>query len=180
MSDIKLQNNRGFTLIELLVVISIIGLLSVIILTSLNDSRDRAQNSKKNQLVYQYVNALELYASEYNSYPAFDGMVQNTWYCIGDSLNETCQENRSYSDELNNLIVEFIPGPPEDTFSVIISDPYLGNIDYKGIAYRCTVLDTVSDTCAVYDLQWFLRGGAQNCIPNANAFPFQDNFYCRY
>ena len=37
--------NRGFTLIELLVVIAIIGILSTVVLASLNTTRDKAQDA---------------------------------------------------------------------------------------------------------------------------------------
>ncbi|HAT68259.1 MAG: hypothetical protein A2481_03760 [Candidatus Yonathbacteria bacterium RIFOXYC2_FULL_47_9] len=50
----KMKNKNGFTLIELLVVISIIGLLSSVILASLNSARAKALRSKAIQEMRQF------------------------------------------------------------------------------------------------------------------------------
>jgi type II secretion system protein G len=65
----EIRSNKGFTLIELLVVISIIGLLSSVVLASLQDVRQKAKNSKTVQDVMQLRTALELYNSDYGKYP---------------------------------------------------------------------------------------------------------------
>lgn len=57
----RLQFNRAFTLIELLVVITIIGILSTIILSSLSTSRARAYDSKVKQQLSSFRAAAEMY-----------------------------------------------------------------------------------------------------------------------
>ena len=60
--------NRGFTLIELLVVIAIIGMLSSVILASLNSARAKARDSKRTASIRQIQTALELYYNDNGFY----------------------------------------------------------------------------------------------------------------
>jgi len=60
----KNTKNLGFTLIELLVVIAIIGILSAVVLTSLNSSRQKAQDAKAVSDVKQVALAMELGRSQ--------------------------------------------------------------------------------------------------------------------
>lgn len=55
---------KGFTLIELLVVIAIISLLSSVVLASLKDSRDKAQQAAYRQYLNEIVKAIELYKTD--------------------------------------------------------------------------------------------------------------------
>ncbi len=60
---------RGFTLIELLVVISIIGMLSSVVLVSLQGARTKAKEMKFLAGLYQLKSALELYKLDNGRYP---------------------------------------------------------------------------------------------------------------
>ena len=62
------NNNKGFTLIELLVVIAIIGLLSSVVLASLNSARNKAKDAAVKSGVDQMRKLMELNISDYNSY----------------------------------------------------------------------------------------------------------------
>jgi len=66
MSYLGIKYNKGFTLIELLVVISIIGLLSSVVLASLNIAKARARDADRITDVDQIVNALFLYYDSEN------------------------------------------------------------------------------------------------------------------
>ena len=63
------MKNRGFTLIELLVVIAIIGILSSVVLASLNTARTKARNASREETVHSIENALALYITSNNDYP---------------------------------------------------------------------------------------------------------------
>ncbi len=69
---------RGFTLIELLVVIAIIGILSSVILTSLNSARAKANDSRRFSDLREVQKALENYASSNNGVYPSTGSAWNT------------------------------------------------------------------------------------------------------
>ena len=55
---------KGFTLIELLVVIAIIGILSSVVIVSLNNARSKARDSARKSNAQAMTTAFALYASE--------------------------------------------------------------------------------------------------------------------
>lgn len=67
------KRKNGFTLIELLVVIAIIGLLSSVVLASLNSARSKARDVKRKSDVHQITLAIELYFNAVGNYPAAGG-----------------------------------------------------------------------------------------------------------
>lgn len=73
---IKHQKNLGFTLIELLVVVAIIGILSSVVLASLNTARAKARDAKRRIDLKQVQLALELYYDSNGVYPT----TGNAWW----------------------------------------------------------------------------------------------------
>ncbi len=64
------RHNKGFTLIELLVVIAIIGILSSVVLASLNSARQKSRDAKRVSDLKQLQLALELYYDSNGGYPS--------------------------------------------------------------------------------------------------------------
>ncbi len=64
-----MKTNRGFTLIELLVVIAIIGILSSVVLASLNSAREKSRDARRISDIKQLQLALELSFDANGEYP---------------------------------------------------------------------------------------------------------------
>lgn len=75
------MKTRGFTLIELLVVIAIIGVLSSVVLASLNTARSRARDASRRAAMNQIVVALALYYDANGSYPSSASCRSDSW-CV--------------------------------------------------------------------------------------------------
>jgi len=65
-----MNKSKGFTLIELLVVIAIIGILSSVVLASLNTARAKARDAKRVAEIRQIETALEMYYNDNGKYPS--------------------------------------------------------------------------------------------------------------
>ena len=76
-----MNKTKGFTLIELLVVIAIIGILSSVVLASLNTARRKARDAKRISDMKQLQLALEMYYDDNTGYP-----VSITYSGIGTAL----------------------------------------------------------------------------------------------
>lgn len=138
------NKNKGFTLIELLMVVSIIGLLSSIVMSSLSTAREKAKISKIVQEKHQADLFLELYQAEYGGYPyGPEGL-----YCIGDGSGNPCyfltydilndinelegitSLRNNLADRKNLLASVEVPRFKNDTTIKI------GGQDFRGIIYK--------------------------------------------
>ena len=73
------RNKKGFTLIELLVVIAIIGILSSVVLASLNSARQKSRDARRVADIGQIRLALELYFDAVRDYPAAASALAPTY-----------------------------------------------------------------------------------------------------
>ncbi len=74
------NRERGFTLIELLVVIAIIGILSSVVLASLNNARKKGRDARRISDIKQLQLALEMYYDANISYPAALSALSSAGY----------------------------------------------------------------------------------------------------
>ena len=100
-------NKRGFTLIELLVVIAIIGLLATIVLVSLNNARNKANDAKVKSDLSQIMLGIEMHYADESSYPIAgtcggNGIIATAAgvVCSGNALTDITTGNTTYIQRL--------------------------------------------------------------------------------
>lgn len=91
MKNSKNHKNLGFSLVELLIVITIIGILSTVVLSSLSNSRARAYDSKVKQNLRNFRTAADIYFT--NQSPA--GYGPATVACNAGIFNDVDASNGS-------------------------------------------------------------------------------------
>jgi prepilin-type N-terminal cleavage/methylation domain-containing protein len=148
------MQKRGFTLIELLVVISIIGLLSSVVLASLNSARVKANDARRISDLQQLQTALGFYYDDNGSYPVC--MSYSVW-------NPVTWFNPVPSCLYSALVPKYIGGLPRDPTNIetgagnFLGDNYPGD---QGELYYST-------TGQAYTLGTNLsRGGISNNLGN--------------
>ncbi len=101
-----MNSNRGFTLIELLVVIAIIGVLSSVVLASLNQARVKARDTSRISQLTEIRKALELYYLDRGYYPP----SECGWDCNGYRYSYSATSWNALQTEL----APYMPDLPED------------------------------------------------------------------
>lgn len=107
MKHLFKHQKGGFTLIELLVVIAIIGILSSVVLASLNSARTKARDARRVADLKQVQIALELFFDAKSKYPvdiyAASGSIQGTTGGASMSLVPTDPSGGNYKYAVNNV-----------------------------------------------------------------------------
>lgn len=62
--------DKGFTLIEIIVVVAVIGILSLVVFASFEDSRKKGRDTARHADIQQLGAAVQVYGATYNRYPA--------------------------------------------------------------------------------------------------------------
>lgn len=159
------MRQRGFTLIELLVVIAIIGMLSSVILASLNSARAKSRDTRRIADLSQIRTALELYYDDHGFYPR-SGCG---WDCNGYRYSyNTTSWNALASD-----LAPYIAALPKDPLNISCA-PWGNNC--HSYAYGNVGRNTYSPT---YDLTANLETQhAQRCAVKGWRFYFSDAPWC--
>jgi prepilin-type N-terminal cleavage/methylation domain-containing protein len=154
-------SRRGFTLIELIVVISIIALIASIVLMNLGLAKNKTRNSYANRTVYAYINGLNLYLQNNNTFPLpFQGDSATNHTCLGEgpcAYNNGVPYYDTESSSLRAALDPFISATPNPNMLPVPSTLYGVNGAARG-RYICEIFNNSNTGCSRIILLWYLYG----------------------
>ncbi len=145
------NTKKGFTLIELLVVISIIGLLSSVVLASLNSAREKARDAQRITDLKQIQLALELYRDANGAYP------------IAPPVGNASVYYYSSWSTFSTVLTGYIPEVSRDPIGSIQGIPPTGDFAFSGLNYSYF---SSSDGSAYQLLTRLERSNSLGCVNN--------------
>lgn len=139
---LKKSTEKGFTLIELLVVVAIIGVLSSVVLASLNSARGKGRDAARASEIKELEKAIQMYYSDNGSFPSNAGCL-NGWCCLGAGDAGTCWSGSYHGSTAldNSLSPKYIGTLPRDPLNNIAKagDAYMYRIDTDAIGIYVTL-----------------------------------------
>ncbi len=147
-------STKGFTLIELLVVIAIIGMLSSVVLASLNSARAKGRDARRMADIKQMQLAIEMFYHDNNRYPG------ETWCdsSVG-ACNSVCPCGDDSWDTSSTFYTELVGGGyiPSLSEDPINNSSYYYYYEPDGQKYfiRATLENSGTwGVCVGYDYTW--------------------------
>ena len=124
------NTKKGFTLIELLVVVAIIGILSSVVLASLNTARMKSRDARRKSDLHQIFLAISQYVIDNGV--AISPPATMPFFAQLNNQNNGCK--------VDNLIApQYIPQVPEDPSTSVppsVCTPVYGWWYYYGAGYK--------------------------------------------
>ncbi len=117
------SRQRAFTLIELLVVISLIGLLSSVVLATVNSAKIKARDARKQADLTEILTTFQRYWLDNNSMPT--NPFATEWCAVG--VGTCAQELNSPNYFKNGFPVSPLPVDPYYYFNSSVAQPNMPN-----------------------------------------------------
>jgi len=158
-----MKKNKGFTLIELLVVVAIIGLLSAVVLVSLNSARKSAYDAKRKADLKQLANAFEMAYDANAAYPT----ISTTDPCSVQGVASCSTTNWTATGLSLTTWMSVVPNDPVNSTTYY----YRAKVNSSTTQQFCVVANSLQATAAAY---YVSHNGAGTTTAAASTCPSTD------